>query len=341
MPENKVKLAINLVTYNAERYLPYCLESIAKQTFQDFSFLVIDNGSSDNTVRYFKEDYPHFKIITHKDNIGFAKAHNQGIAWTKSDYICLLNQDVILEPDYFAKALDFLDKNPQASSLSGKILLWDFPHQQKTEIIDSLGLRVFKNHRIVEKGQGEKDKNQYSETVEIFGVSGALPIYRRTALEKIKVKVGNLHDEYFDELFFSYKEDVDLAFRLRLAGFKAYYLPEAIAYHHRSVKGSVDLSDKAVRQSRKEKNRMIKLYSYKNHLLVILKNEFTANLVKFFFPIFWYEFKKFIFILLFEQTTLKGLRMFFKEKAKIKEKKKFIIKEIRKVSAAELAKWYE
>jgi len=335
------KLTVSLVTYNAERYLPYCLESLENQTFKDFSLIVIDNGSSDGTVNFFKEKYPQVKIVTYKENIGFARAHNQAIDWSKSEYVCLLNQDVILEPEYLEKCLKFLDGCPEAAAVSGKILVWDFANNFKTKLIDTLGLRIFKNHRVVERGQGEIDEGQSDEVKEVFGVSGALPIFRKSALEKIQVKVGNLHNEYFDELFGSYKEDVDLAYRLRLAGYSAWYLPEAIAFHSRTASGSADLSDKATRQGRKKKNKMIKINSYKNHLLALFKNEFPSNLRKFFFYIYWYEFKKLVYILLFEQATLKGLSGYFHQRAKMKEKKKYIIKEIRKITSEDLAKWYE
>lgn len=339
---NRTKLAISLVTYNAERYLPFCLNSLAEQTFQEFFLLIIDNGSTDDTIRYVKENYPQHKLIEHKQNAGFAKAHNQGIAWTDSDYVMLLNQDVILEKDYLVRAMDFLEKNPDVAALSGKILIWDFINNQKTRIIDSLGLKVFKNHQVTDSGQGEEDAGQYNEVKEVFGVSGAVPIYRRHFLEKIKIRPSGLMSpqEYFDEDFFSYKEDVDLAFRLRLAGHKAIYLPFSVAYHDRSVRGTNDASNKAIKKSRASRDKVIKMYSYKNHLLLLLKNEFFSNLFKYFFPIFWYEFKKILYILIFEQSTLEGLKLFFRQKSRILKKRRYIIKNIRKIKAKELAKWY-
>jgi len=341
MSLEKTKLAISLVTYNGEKYLPFCLKSISEQTFKDFSFLVIDNGSNDNTVRYFKENYPQIKVVEHKKNVGFAKAHNQAISWTNSDYICLLNQDTILEPDYFKKAIAFLDENSEVAALSGKIFRWDFANNQKTEVIDSLGLRLFKSHRAIEIGQGGKESVNQDESREVFGVSGALPLYRRSALEQVTIKGPLGAEEYFDELFFSYKEDVDLAWRLRLAGFKAYFLSSAIAYHDRTVKGQKDLSDKATIRARRDRDKMVKIFSYKNHCQTIIKNEFLTNFIKYFGPIFWYEFKKFVYIIFLEQSTLRGLKLFFQERKKILKKRKYIIKNIRKVKAKELAKWYE
>jgi len=352
MPLEHSKLAISLVTYNGEKYLPFCLKSLFKQTFRDFNLLIIDNGSTDRTLSYLKENYPQLKVVSHKENLGYARAHNQAIGWTKSDYVMLLNQDIFLNQDYLEKAVSYLEENREVASLTGKILFWDYSKNYeaqnellpfKTKIIDSLGLKVFKNHRVIDLGQGEKDKGQYDEVKEIFGVSGALPIYRRLALESVKVKInqGLNKAEYLDEDFFAYKEDIDLAYRLRLAGYQSVYLPEAVAYHDRSVKGKKNLSDKTAALGRKDRNKMIRIYSYKNHLLTILKNEFWQNMIKYYFQIKFYEWKKFFYILFFEPSTLRGLRMFYKQKSRILKKRKYIIKNIRKIKAEDLAKWYE
>lgn len=342
MSNPKVKLAISLVTHNAEKYLPFCLNSLAGQSWQDFSLLVIDNGSTDGTVRYLKENFSQIKLVVHPHNIGFAKAHNQGIDWSDSDYLMLLNQDVTLKNDYLEQVIGYLERNPVVAALTGKILTWDFENNQKTEIIDSLGLKIFKNHRVADINQGQRDDGRFDEIKEIFGVSGTVPVYRRSALEKVKInfKESLRHGEYLDEDFFSYKEDVDLAYRLQLAGLTAVYFPGAVAYHDRSVKGVIRSTGKAIRASRRERDKTVKIYSYKNHLLLLLKNEFFINLVKYFFPIIFYELKKIIFILLFEQSTLRGLGLFLKQKSKIFKKRKYIIKNIKEVSAKELARWY-
>jgi len=338
MNKVKAKLSISLVTHNAERYLPFCLKSLNDQTWQEFFLLVIDNGSNDGTARFLKEEYPQIKLVEHPQNIGFAKAHNQGIAWTDSEYIMLLNQDVILANDYLEKAMKYLDENTDVSALTGKILSWNFEDNLKTKKIDSLGLKVFKSHQVADICQGQEDDGSFDEVAEVFGVSGTLPIYRRFDLEKIKISLYHL--EYFDEVFFSYKEDVDLAFRMRLAGLKSVYFPQSLAYHNRTVSGVLDKTNKAIKKSRQDRDKMIKKYSYKNHLLMLIKNEFFVNFLKFFFSILWYELKKFIFIILFEQSTLRGLKLFFQQKSKVLKKRRYIIKNIRTVRARDIAEWY-
>ena len=100
------KVSINLITWNGERYVENCLRSVLNQEFKDFSVIIIDNGSNDQTLELINERYPHLKIIKHKENLGFAKAHNQAIHWTKSDYVVCLNQDVVLEKDFLQKLKD-------------------------------------------------------------------------------------------------------------------------------------------------------------------------------------------------------------------------------------------
>lgn len=340
---NKAKVAVSLVTYNAEKYLPFCLPAVLNQTCKDFEILIIDNGSTDRTVPFLKENFPQIKVVAHPKNLGFARAHNQAIAWTESEFVLLLNQDVVLSPDYLEKTVSYLEKQRQAATVSGKILIWDFLSNQKTKVIDSLGLKVFKSHRVTEIGEGEIDQGGHQEIKEVFGVSGPAALFRRSALEAVKIKLadGLTKEEYFDEDFFAYKEDVDLAFRLRLAGCQAFYLPEALAYHDRSVRGLKTLKKQAVRLHRQDREGLIKIYSYKNHLLLLLKNEFFANFLRYFWPTFWFELKKFIYILFFEPSTLRGLKMFFKQRRRIFKKRQYIIKNIRKIKPEELAKWYD
>ena len=342
------KVSINLLLWNGEKYLPFCLESLKKQSFSDWELNILNNGSTDNSLKYLKEHYPQFRVNSLKQNIGFARGHNKLISWTNSEYILCLNQDTILEPNFLKNAVRFLDKNKNIGAISPKIYKWDFkkldietpPEPEiaekiseigKTTIIDSCGLKIFKNHQVVDWGQGEEDSKKFSSAKSIFGVSGALPIYRRKTLEKIKI-----NNEYFDEDFFSYKEDVDLSYRIQLAGYKIYFLPQVIGYHDRSIS-----KDKSIIKDRKIKTNWIKQHSYKNHLWCIVKNEFSKNLFKYFLPIFWYELKKFLYILILENKTLKFFLKNKKEYKKIIKKRKYIYQNMVKIKAEQLAKWYD
>lgn len=322
------KISVNLVTWNGAKYILDCLKSLFAQTFEDFSLLIIDNGSTDETLDLIKEKYPHLKIVTHKENQGFAKAHNQAIHWTKSDYVLVLNQDIILEPDFIGKMVSFMDSHPEVGSATGKLRRWQ--DLQKTKYIDSLGLQIYKNHRIVELGGGELDEGQHDKDSEIFGISGAAPIYRRQALEDVL-----MDGEFYDEDFFSYKEDVDLAYRLQWQGWKAYKVPGAICYHDRSVSGPASKMTKGqVAKNRRLKSKFANFYSYRNHWYMLIK-----NVPKFSVRILFYELTKFLYILFVEQSTLKAAREVRANRKKFLEKRHKIM-DGRKIKKAEIEKWF-
>jgi len=341
---NQKKLIVSLVVYNGRAYLPFCLKALSEQTFTDFEILAIDNDSTDGSLEYIQEFFPKVKIIKSAKNLGFARAHNQIISWTKSDYVLLLNQDVVLAKDFLQNSIECLNNNPQTGSLTGKILRWEFENNSYTNIIDSLGLEIFKNHAIADRGANQEDQAENSgEIQEVFGVSGAAPIYRRTALENVKEPTfrGLKNFEYLDEDFFSYKEDVDLAYRLRLAGWSSIYLPTAIAYHQRTVKSSGKNSVAELKKKRAERMSAVNAYSYANHLAVIIKNEFLRNILKDFFRIFFYELKKFFYCLLFERKTLQGLSVISKNFGQYSAKRKYIKNNLRKINSVVLRSWYK
>ncbi|MFA5188529.1 MAG: glycosyltransferase family 2 protein [Patescibacteria group bacterium] len=338
------KVSIHLITWNGEKYIEECLNSILAQSFTDYMLIIIDNGSVDQTVKIVEEQFlPLFgeklRWVKNKENLGFSRAHNQALLWTDSDYVLTLNQDVILEPEFISQAVEFLDKQPQVGSATGKILRWQFENDgtlkksEKSDIIDTLGLKIFKSQRVIDIGAGEKDQGQYDQPVEIFGVSAPCAIYRRKALADVRYK-----DEFFDNDFFSYKEDVDLAYRLRWRGWLSFYLPQAVAYHKRSAKSEnkENLLNKV--NLRKNKNQFINYHSYKNHLFVLVKNMSLKNYFRYIFKIKFYEFKKFLYILFFEWSTLASLKEFFARLKNIRAKRKFIMSG-RLVKDEEIRKW--
>ncbi|NCF75367.1 MAG: glycosyltransferase [Xanthomonadaceae bacterium] len=320
------KISINLLTYNGEKYLKNCFNSILGQNYKNFALLVIDNNSSDNSVEIIKkfetkfaEKQINFRFIQNKENLGFAKGHNQAIKLSNSKYVLVLNQDLILDKNYLKKMIDFMGSHPKCGSATGKILR--LTNGQKTDIIDSLGIKILRNFRAVDSESGKKDNNKIINNQKIFGVSATCPLYRRKALESIKID-----QDYFDSDFHSYKEDIDLAFRLKKVGWKSYLIPDAKAWHNRTASGNEQNKNFEIIKNRKQKSNFINYNSYKNHLFVLVKNITLSDLFKNFPFIFWYEFKKFIYIILFEPKSLKALREFFKKLPKMIKKRKIIMK---------------
>ena len=340
------KLSVHLVTWNGAKYIPYLFASLRKQTYKDWELLVIDNNSTkDNTADLIEQELKNFpvpaRLIRNEKNLGFAGGHNQAMRMTDALYFQLLNQDMHLAPDYFEKVVAVMDAHPEAGTGQGLLLRWDFNANTHTDLIDTIGLKVMRNRRVVDFRTGEIYGGPSSEAsedgphvFEVFGVSGALPIYRRKAIEGVMFE-----NQMFDEDFFMYKEDVDLAFRLRSAGWKAYVATSARAWHDRTAAGPREMSDEAAIKNRKARPTYVNYYSYRNHLVVLLKNEHRANFVKDWLWILWYELKKFLYLLITDWGTLKGLRDIQRMWPRIKAKRAYVMKHY-KVKPEEMRTWY-
>lgn len=311
--------------------MPWLINSLREQTFKDWELLVLDNGSSDGSADIVRENYPSARIVLQKKNIGFARGHNLLINWSKSDYVFVLNQDIILEPDYLEKLVNFMDKNPKAASCSGKLMYWDFDEGKKTKQIDSFGLKIDRKREVSNAWQGQEDFDIGNQKV--FGLSATAVLYKRKALDVIAMDRDNNHREYFDEDFFSYKEDIDIAWRLLLFAYDNWLVADTKAYHHRSVSGQGD--KKTVRKQRGLANKL----SYRNHLMTLYKNSFLKNFLKDFWRIEWYEFKKFVYLVLFEQSTLAGAEEYLKSISKLNKKRRYIMTN-RKIGPDDIYKWF-
>ncbi|MDZ7798394.1 MAG: glycosyltransferase family 2 protein [Patescibacteria group bacterium] len=320
------KVNINIVTWNSLIYIENCLASIFKQTFRDFSVLVIDNGSKDGTLEFIEKNYPEVKILKNKKNLGYAKAHNQGLKITGGEWLLIMNPDIILKEDYLEKMINFVQKKPEYQAITGKIKKFHFKGNDLneiifTDIIDNTGLAVKRNRNFYNRHENKKDHDVFNKPGPVFGVCGGLLFINRSTLNKIKIG-----QEYFDEDFFVYKEDIDLAWRMNIKNKKSYYLPTALAYHHRQAKAPKDQSFKAVRKSRQAKSKVINYYSTRNHLLMYLKNEYVSNFFKDFYYIVPRELKRFFYILFFEIKNIKAYFQFFKYFNKMLKKREQVLK---------------
>ena len=337
------KLSVHLVTWNGAKYMSYLFDTLKKQTFTDWTLLVIDNNSGDNTVEFIKKELSNFgiqhRLIENKENSGFAGGHNQAFKQSEAEYVLLLNQDMYLAPDCLEKIVMFLDEHPEAASASPRLMKWNFAEKVFTDQIDALGLKVYRNRRVVEQYAGQDWSAigpgllANSKELPVFGVSGALPAFRTTAIKSVAYFDGSI----FDESYHSYKEDVDLAWRLTAAGYKSYVLLDAVAYHDRSAAGPKQDNDAHALANKKQQSEWVKYHSYKNHLMTLYKNEYWQNFILDFPWILWYELKKFAYFLLFDRRVLSGLKEVF---VKALTKKRRLIKSLRKTSWQEMRKWW-
>jgi len=317
-------VSVNVLAYNGEKIIESCLKSVLEQIYSNLEILVIDNASTDKTIEKIKN--VNIRTIENKKNIGFAAGHNIGIRESRREYILCLNQDVVLDKDFIKYAVEAMEKDDKIGSVQGKLY-------KKDKILDTTGLLAYKNRRFVNRGQGEEDKNRYPAG-EIFGVDGAAPLYRRKALEDIKI-----NNEYFDEDFYMFKEDVDLAWRMRLYGWKAVYEPRAIGYHLRGAGEKAVKNYINIARQRRKISQFAKFYSFRNQRLMQVKNELPALFFCHFHYIIIKEIAAWIYALLFERYILKTIFALFKQVPKAWQKRKIIMKR-KRIGEKEIRKWF-
>ncbi len=343
-----MKLSVHLVSWNGAKYVPHLFDSLRSQTFKAWHLLIVDNDSQDGMVEKMKEELANFpvqyEIIKNTTNLGFAGGHNLAFKKTNDEYLLMLNQDMYLAPDCLEKVVRFLDDHPTVAAVSPRLMKWNFAQAESnleksfTTQVDSLGLKVFRNRRVIEQYtqedwavlQPQLGKDSF---VKVFGVSGALPIFRRSAVQGVLYQDGAI----FDESYHSYKEDVDLAYRLVAHGDEARVLLDTYAHHDRSAAGPKESNDAAAAANKKTQSAWVKYHSYKNHLMTLYKNEYWQNCILDIPWILWYELKKFIYFLLLDRTVLAGLKEIWKLRKELKEKRIFI-KKTRKLSWREMRK---
>lgn len=307
-----MKLVVGFVTYNqiSSKYLAYFLPSLqAALSFlspNDYRVMVFDNSDSDNNenrlaLEFF--DYKNkFKIkyFNLDKNIGFGRAYNHLFKQAekiKAEYFLVINPDIILEKNAILNLVNYLESENDYVAAAPKILRWDFDSLQKTRQIDSCGLILKPGLRFNDLGQGELDRGQYDKA-RILAPTGAAGLFKMSKLKEIRLKDG-----YFDAQFFMYKEDCDLAYRLKLADLKTGLVSRAIMYHHRTA-AFYDSGPLAFFRNRLKKSKKVRAWSFYNQHLIFLKyftkEPFFSRIIVIFQVILL-----FIFSLILEQFNLK------------------------------------
>lgn len=317
------------ITYGqaTAKYLPYFLPSLKNQIFKDFKILAVDNSevAENKNTLYIKKDFPEIDLKRSGENLGFAKAFNLMITQAineGAEYFLALNPDMILEPALIKELVKAMATDEKIAAVQPKILKWDLAVNKKTNVIDSLGLSLNKEHRFFDAHQGETVQPELTVKKEIFGFTGAAVLLRLKALKDVAFTDGG-HKEYFDELMFMYKEDCDLSYRLRLAGWKIALAPGAVAYHNRqaAAKGKSNL---AIALNRSAKSKAVKQWSFLNQLILLLKLKKLPFSRRVKLATAWYQFKSLIFALLFEPYLLKEFFKLVELRGKIARKRRHL-----------------
>ena len=210
-------LTVIIPNWNGEEFLSACLDSLRRQSIQDFETVLVDNGSTDGSVELVRRGFPEVRLIPLRENRGFSAAVNVGLGISNAEYAALLNPDTEVEPGWLEALLRAAERYPEASLFASKLV--DF-HDRR--VLDGAGDALRRSGLPYRLGHGELDRGQFDGEAFVFGACAAAALYRRTLFREI----GS-----FDEDFFAYCEDGDISFRSQLAGYRCLYVPEAVVYH--------------------------------------------------------------------------------------------------------------
>ena len=339
--EHPPKVTVLIVTVNAMKYLADLMRSLFLQKFTDFHVLVIDNNSEDDTVTFLRENYPTVTVLQNMKNLGLCKALNQGIRLSRSEYILVVDQNVVLEKDVIHKLVQRMDDELQIASSGGKVLklteAQDLGERTETLQIASAGLRMLKNRNTLERGAGELDTNQYNMAETVFGFPFHLVMYRRSALHAVSLHCAD-SVEYFDQDYFMYEADVDISWRLLLAGWIAFYDPDIVSYYYQGG-ALASRPRRIVRWSRYATSPEAFALGYRNHILLLIKNEQWSTLAPALFAVVRHELAKLLYAIFFQRKTLRALPQIRKMLSPAREKRKQV-KKTMKVQPEEMLLWF-
>lgn len=221
-------VSIIIPTWNGKHHLELCLPSLAKQSYHPFEIIVVDDASQDDTLDWLAKEWPAVRVVAKPVNQGFASGINSGLTAVKGQLIALLNNDTEAEPDWLEQLVRVMQNNPQAGMVASKLKLWD----DRTRL-HSAGDYYTVSGKPGNRGVWEVDDGRWDEEEWIFSPCAGAALYKKELFETI----GG-----FDERFGSYLEDIDLAWRAQLAGFRCRFAPRAVVYHRVSATGGGKLA---------------------------------------------------------------------------------------------------
>ncbi len=336
-------VVLNFVIRNGEKHLRLFLNSIKNQTYTDFAVNIWDNNSTDKTREIIKTEYPDFKLHESSENIGVWSAMEKLINHQNYKYIICMT-DIILKNDFIEKSVKIMEQNSDCGALQAKIYQMNLYGQEQpvfTNIIDTLGFRPFRSRKIINLGQGEKDWHQYDNMKEVFAVEGAIPFFRKEALENCRIN-GWLIDPNYRTGSIGYGDDLDLAWRMRLFGWKHIFSPEVIGYHDRSTtKGtSSKVGDYFKRiGERRDISMSKKRLDWRNTRWTIIKNDYIIDILRDLPHILWREMMVLGYAIFFEPKILLEFPFFLKSVPKMLSARKQIMAR-KTIGSQKMRRWF-
>jgi GT2 family glycosyltransferase len=220
----RISLSVIIVNWNGLRYLRECLAALLPQLPADAEVVLVDNGSTDDSLAYVRERYPAIVVVALRANLGFAGGTNAGLRAARGELLLLLNNDAFAEPGFVAALLNAIECDPEVGAASAVLL---FAH--RPELVASAGIRIRRDGLALDLWAGRPAAELPSAPQPIMGPSGGAALYRRALLEDVGL---------MEPGFFNYLEDADLAWRALLRGWRSVVVPRARARHIYSATAS-------------------------------------------------------------------------------------------------------
>jgi hypothetical protein len=302
----KPEVDILICAKNNQDIISKCIKSVQDQTYSRINCFVLDDDSTDYTLKIIEKEFSFVKVIK-LNGLGPSHNRNIGIAAGKGKYIVTMDSDSVLDFKWVEKMVDFMEKNPNVGLASGKIL-----YENRKDLINVAGAGMSKTGIVVHYGEG-CSKKEFNETKKVIYLCSAAMIVRRSVLDKI----GG-----FDADYFYGHEDLDICWRANLAGFDVVYYPFAESYHEQN--GTV----------KKMPGFKARFLASRNRTLTLLKNYELVSLIKY-SPLF---FAHFVYLMIFRNHRLGTLKGYFWNLVHFREtlEKRKHINKIRKVKDREL-----
>ena len=362
-------VTINLVVLNGEKYIHRCLSSVLAQTYShdQIEINILDNGSTDETKDIIRNwelgmaikatarlhavvgnsSFATLNFIESGQNLGMWPGHEELLKHSAGKYVIVLSVDVILDKDFISNTVRVMDKDEKIGALQAKIYSYNIGDvgegELSKEIIDTCGFKIFKSRRIINIGHGEKDDGRFNQKEEIFAVEGAVPVFRKEAFEDCRIArpstVSGSSNEIADHDIFWYGEDLDVAWRMRVFGWKQIFVPNVIAWHDRQTTKNLRKTFGDFLSTRMGLPLRKRRLEWRNVRFTIIKNDYTINILKDLPFILKREIMMLGYIIIFEPKVLGEVPTFFRLLPKILRKRREIMK--RKVaSPKEMRKWF-
>jgi GT2 family glycosyltransferase len=309
-----IDVSVIIVSHDDASDLPLSIGSALEQRGIALEVVVVDNASTDRSAEVARGYGSRVRLIALPENTGFAAAMNAGIGQTAGRYVVALNPDCKLEPDFCAVLAERLDRSPGVGSASGRIYRAQGETLEPTGLLDSTGIYFTRTGRHLDRGSQERAEGRYLEEEPVFGTSGAAGFYRREALESARISTG-----VFDSDFFLYREDADLAWRLRRLGWTCLYVPRAIAHHRR----------RNLPARRRQMSPEVNRHSVKNRFLLRINNQTPGHFVATLLPTLARDLVVLGACLTVERSSLPAFGWLWRNRKRLWQKRREITEKVR------------